>query len=80
MRRVIGAIRGATRKVYQLTGEHDREQGVPTLNLTETRFGLFGTDLGASFEHNGRLWFLFGDTVSAVGYDDRRPEAGDSIA
>jgi len=80
MRRVIGAIRGATRKVHQLTGEHDRERGVPTLNLTETRFGLFGTDLGASFEHDGRLWFLFGDTVSSVGYDDRRPEAGDSIA
>jgi hypothetical protein len=41
---------------------------------------MFGTDLGASFEHNNRLWFLFGDTVSAVGYNDLRPEAGDSIA
>ena len=80
MRHVIGAIRGTTRKVNQLTGEQDRERGVPTLNCTECRFGLAGTDLGALFEHNGRLWFLFGDTVSSVGHDDRRPEAGDWIA
>src|SRR5450631_3064865 len=81
MRRVIGPVRGATRKVYQLTGETDRERGVPCLNETESRFGIFGTDLGSSFEHGGRLWFLFGDTVSSVGYDeDLRPEAGDCIA
>jgi hypothetical protein len=81
VRRVIGPVRGATRKVHQLTGESDRERGVPTVNKTETRCGLFGTDLGASFEHDGRLWFLFGDTLSTVGYDnDLRPEAGDSIA
>jgi hypothetical protein len=48
--------------VCQLTGERDRERKVPTLNRTQTRFQLFGTDLGSSFEHQGRLWFLFGDT------------------
>ena len=59
----------ATRKISQLTGEFDREgwdgQGAPPLarNRTESRFGIRGTDLGASFEHDGRLFFLFGDTV-----------------
>jgi hypothetical protein len=80
MRRVIGPVRTATRKVQQLTGERDRERGVPTASRTETEAGIFGTDLGASFEHDGRLWFLFGDTVSSVGYTDLRPDAGDSIA
>ena len=42
----------------------DRQLGAGQLafNETETRFQLFGTDLGSSFEHDGRLWFLFGDT------------------
>jgi hypothetical protein len=70
----------ATRKIAQLTGEFDREgwngQGAPRFaeNRTESRFGIRGTDLGSSFEHNGRLYFLFGDTVrtpfSAGGPDD----------
>ena len=77
---MIGPIPGATRKVSQLTGQQDRERGVPCVSLTESRFGIFGTDLGSSFEHGGRLWFLFGDTVSSVGYNDLRSEAGDSIA
>jgi hypothetical protein len=50
------------RKVCQLTGEWDRELGRPAFNTTLSRFGLNGTDLGYSFEHNGRLCFLFGDT------------------
>jgi hypothetical protein len=58
----------STRKVAQLTGEYDREgwngTGVPrfALNRTESRSGIRGTDLGVSFEHKGRLYFLFGDT------------------
>jgi hypothetical protein len=31
--------------------------------LTYTRYGVAGTDLGVSFEHDGKLIFLFGDTV-----------------
>ncbi|HET9258072.1 MAG TPA: DUF4185 domain-containing protein [Pseudonocardiaceae bacterium] len=56
------------RKVAQLTGEFDREgwdgTGAPgfALNRTESRFGIIGTDLGASFTHRDRLYFLFGDT------------------
>ncbi len=55
-------VAGSSQKICQLTGEDDKELGVPTLSQTETRFGLVGTDNGYSFEHNGRLYFLFGDT------------------
>jgi hypothetical protein len=55
-------------KIAQLTGEFDREGGNGTgtpryaLNRTESRFDIVGTDLGASFSHQDRLYFLFGDT------------------
>ncbi len=65
-------VPGSSQKVCQLTGEFDRERQQPTLNRTESRFGVRGTDLGASFEHNGRIYFLFGDTQGRRG--------GDSIA
>ena len=57
-----------TRKVVQLVGEYDREgwNGVGTppyaFNRTASRFGIRGTDLGSSFSHKGKLFFLFGDT------------------
>src|SRR5262249_16305160 len=31
-------------------------------NQTESRYGIEGTDLGASFEYRNRIYFLFGDT------------------
>jgi hypothetical protein len=68
------------RKVSQVTGETDRQRHVPTDNQTETRFGLWGTDLGASFEHRGELVFLFGDTWPVGPKTDDRPVDGDSIA
>jgi hypothetical protein len=37
-------------------------RGSTTLR-TRSRYGLEGTDLGYSFEHQGKLYFLFGDTV-----------------
>jgi hypothetical protein len=49
-------------KICQVTGEWDRQLNKPVPSRTDSRFGLFGTDLGSSFEHDGRLWFLFGDT------------------
>lgn len=54
--------------------------GVNDLNRRSNgSLGMRGTDLGASFEHDGRLFFLFGDTwtiggAGAPGQDD------DSIA
>jgi hypothetical protein len=58
----VTVVHSSVRKICQLTGEFDRERNQPAFNQTESRFGLFGTDLGYSFEHDGRLWFLFGDT------------------
>ncbi len=72
-------ITGSTKKICQLTGECDRGRGQFTTSRTESRFGLVGTDLGSSFEHDGRLYFLFGDTV-AINHNPFRPPAGDSIA
>jgi hypothetical protein len=70
-------VSGSTRKLYQLTGEWDRELNQPTINRTESQFGLTGTDLGSSFDHNGRVYFLFGDTNST---NPNQPHDGDSIA
>ncbi len=65
-------VTGSTQKICQLTGDLDRQTGQPTVNLTGSRYGVYGTDLGFSFLHDGRTWFLFGDTVGLHG--------GDSIA
>ncbi len=67
-------------KVSQVTGETDRQRHIPTDSRTESRFGLRGTDLGASFEHNGKLVFLFGDTWPTGANTPDRPVDGDSIA
>src|SRR5690349_23347447 len=79
----VELVPGSVRKVCQLPGERDRQRNADTLNRTETRFGVVGTDLGASFEHDGRLWFLFGDTWpdaelgdSVAWTTDRTPEPG----
>jgi hypothetical protein len=63
---VIRFLAGSTVKMQQLLGETDKEKHQPTLSLTETRYGIRGTDLGNSFEHNGRVYFLFGDTVGRL--------------
>ncbi len=65
-------------KVLQLIGDTDRALGMPTLSRTFTRFGLAGTDLGASFVHNGKLWFLFGDSAPSGGTFPN-PLCGDAI-
>jgi Domain of unknown function (DUF4185) len=57
-----------TQKIVQLTGEFDRQgwDGTgtppPAHNQTETQFRVRGTDLGSSFVHKERTYFLFGDT------------------
>ncbi len=61
---------GSTKRVSQLTGDLDRTLGQPTLSRTGKRFGAFATDLGSSFEHRGKLFFLFGDTVGRAGDRD----------
>jgi Domain of unknown function (DUF4185) len=59
-------VAGSTIKVEQLLGEEDKQLHQPTLSRTFTRYGIEGTDLGNSFEHGGRVYFLFGDTVGRL--------------
>jgi hypothetical protein len=78
----------STQKLWQLTGERDVEgRNELTASLTESRFRLKGTDLGPVVEHNGRIYFLFGDTHSTEPFmcriynpNEPRPFNGDSIA
>jgi hypothetical protein len=59
-------VAGSTVKISQLTGDQDRQAKQPTLNRTATSVGMAATDLGSTFEHKGRLFFLFGDTWRAA--------------
>jgi hypothetical protein len=72
-------IRG-TRKVVQLTGEDDRQFRTLAHNQTASRFGVTGTDLGSSFLHDGRLYFLFGDTNTDNHIRQDPDSARDSVA
>lgn len=62
-------IPGSTIRVEQLVGDCDYPAQattgvcVPTPSRTLTRARVLGTDLGSSFESNGRLIFPFGDTI-----------------
>jgi|SRR5579859_46371 len=62
-------VAGSSIKLEQLVGETDKQRHQPTLSQTFTRYGLLGTDMGQSFEHNGRAYFLFGDTVGRLDRD-----------
>ncbi len=81
---VLRYVPGSTVKVEQLIGEEDKERHCPTLSRTFSRFGVLGTDLGYSLEHDGHAYFLFGDTMGHVSWaedtiavsDARDPEKG----
>lgn len=60
-------VPGSTRKVCQLTGDFDQGLKKPTISQTAKRYGVTATDLGSSFEHEGHLFFLFGDTKGQPG-------------
>jgi len=60
---IVVRVDGSASKVCQLVGDLDIERNESTTSLTFTRYGVAGTDLGGSFEHNGELVFLFGDTA-----------------
>jgi len=57
-----------TKRIVQLTGEFDRTgwDGIGPKafahNRTESAYQIRGTDLGVSFPHHNRTYFLFGDT------------------
>lgn len=64
-------VPGSSHKICQLTGEMDRQLHKPTFNQTRTRFGLVAVDLGYSFEHNGKLFFLFGDAAPSPKFNGK---------
>jgi hypothetical protein len=66
----LAYVPNSTKKVCQLTGDLDRSSGTATLSQTDKRFGVVATDLGSSFEHKGKLYFLFGDTWGRPGDRD----------
>lgn len=59
----------STSAVCQLTGDYDFAKKMPTLSQTKTRYGIWGTDLGISFMHKNKLYFLFGDTPDVPNQD-----------
>ena len=67
----------STHRICQLTGKSDPENKPHPTDTT--RFGLWGTDLGSSFDHfesgERRTFFFFGDTHTDAGDQD-----GDAIA
>jgi hypothetical protein len=62
-------IPASTAKVEQMIGDCDYTalaksgQCTPTASRTITRARVVGTDIGSSFESQGKLLFLFGDTT-----------------
>lgn len=75
-------IAGSSVKVEQIVGDCDYTaqaatgQCKPTTSRTLTRARVLGNDIGYSFEDNGKLLFLFGDTIHSVD----NYHAGDTIA
>jgi hypothetical protein len=77
-------IVGSTVKLEQLIGDLDKERHQKTRGQSFSRYRIEGTDLGYSFEHDGRATFLFGDTIGALHgaldtiamTDAEEPEAG----
>jgi len=60
---------GSSVKLEQIIGDVDyaalaRGSTVPTTSQTVRQCNVAGCDLGCSFEHQGKLLFLFGDTIS----------------
>jgi hypothetical protein len=64
-------VAGSTEKVCQPLGEMDWETRRPTSSQTVTRYGLFAVDLGYSFVHHGKLFFLFGDSMPSPKFRGR---------
>jgi hypothetical protein len=77
-------IPGSTTKVEQMIGDCDYTaqaktgRCVPTTSETARRAKVLGTDIGASFESDGRLIFLFGDTISPSSSENY--QASDTMA
>jgi len=67
----VGFFPQTTYKIVQLTGDTDHPRRIPTLSRMKSNYCVPGTDLGSTFEHNGQLYFLFGDTPGLPGGTER---------
>jgi len=66
---VLTWITNSSVKLEQIIGDVDWQalaegNNLPTASQTVTRFHILANGLGYSFEDNGKLIFLFGDTIS----------------
>jgi hypothetical protein len=62
---------GSSVKLEQVIGDKDWSAWatgttLPTTNQTATRYNILGTDIGTSFEDNGKLMVFFGDVLPAT--------------
>jgi Domain of unknown function (DUF4185) len=57
-----GYLANSTQAVCALTGEHGSIYQEIPYNYTDTQFGLIAGDSGSSFEYDGKVWWLFGNT------------------
>jgi hypothetical protein len=62
---------GSSVKLEQVIGDKDwaawaKGTTLPTASQTATRYDILGTDIGTSFEDNGKLMILFGDILPAT--------------
>jgi hypothetical protein len=81
-------VAGSTRKICQLVGDVDFQWGTPVENLTQTRAGFYGTDMGVPFAHDGATCVVFGDTWGGLPGDrdaiafstDTDPEDGIALS
>ena len=48
-------------------------------NLTPYRIRYYGTDLGFSYQHEGQLYFLFGDTMATEEGEAIEASTGDTL-
>jgi hypothetical protein len=80
----ITYVSGSSVKLEQVIGDKDwaaAAEGVtlPTVSQTAARFNVFANGFGTSFEDNGKLLFLFGDTraedVTALNFHAADPVA-----
>ncbi len=55
---------GSTQAVCALTGSHGAYTELP-VSYTTSRYGMVSGDSGSSFEYDGQVWWLFGNTGAA---------------
>jgi uncharacterized protein DUF4185 len=57
-----GFLANSTQAVCALTGEHGKVYKEMPYNYTLNKYGMVAGDSGSSFEYNGQVWWLFGNT------------------